>query len=541
LYVGDLPESATESEIYDMFLKENINTVRSIRVCRDMNTRTSLGYAYVNFEDEKKAEQALETLRTPQIAGKPCRIMWSMRDPSIRKSGVGNIFIKNLEANISNEDLYHFFLEFIKGERKSQLIKEGNVPESINISDADVKDEILSCKVACDRNGKSKGYGFVHFQKPELAEKAKQNFNGYLFNDKPVYVGDFIPRQQRAPPRGNQETFTNIYTKDLDKETIRTSEDLENLFKEFGTITSAKLMTDTDERSKGFGFVNFENHESAVRAIEGRRNFIVNGKTIYVARALSRQERDRELELQKSAYRKGPQRNLYVKHLFDDINDVKLRELFSQYGTITSAKVMLTEQQQSKGFGFVCFSTSEEANNAKTAMNQKNVDGKPLYVAFSQPRSERRRQLELLHARGNPRGGAPSLLPGYPYPYLPYGRGFPSTMHQMFPVMQPQSPLRQNRRPPMYNPVQPVASAAVAGRGLVNELLAGKDPIAGLHQISALLASKKKHMNSQRVIQIDGLIDEIEREINNGGDQRKLNALMKSAFQELQLSGNPPF
>merc|ERR1711944_318009 len=159
-----------------------------------------------------------------------------------------------------------------------------------------------------------------------------------------------------------------------------------------------KLMkSDDDEKNKGFGFVSFEDAETAESACAELNGTEVQGKTIYVGRAQKKAER--QMELKKKFEQMKIERmtrfqgvNLYVKNLDDTIDDERLRTEFTPFGTITSAKVM-SEEGRSKEFGFVCFSSPEEATKAVTEMNGRIIVSKPLYVALAQRKEDRKAHL----------------------------------------------------------------------------------------------------------------------------------------------------
>lgn len=219
------------------------------------------------------------------------------------------------------------------------------------------------------------------------------------------YVGHHIPRKERqAKIEELKAKFTNVYVKNLDAEVDDKA--LEELFGKYGKITSAIVQKDEEGKSKGFGFVNYENFEDARKAVAELHEKEHNGKTLFVARAQKKAEREEELrkqyeqaKLEKLAKYQGV--NLYIKNLDDDIDDDKLRQEFSVYGVITSAKVMRDEKENSKGFGFVCFSEPDEATRAITEANGRMIGSKPIYVALAQRKEVRRSQLEAQMAQRN--------------------------------------------------------------------------------------------------------------------------------------------
>jgi len=378
LYVGDLAQEVTEAMLFEKF--NAVGPVASIRVCRDAITRRSLGYAYVNFVNPNDAETAVNDMNYDPVAGRPCRIMWSQRDPAIRRSGVGNIFIKNLDKTIGQKEMYDTFIAF---------------------------GTILSCKVVVDPEGGSRGFGFIHYETQEAADSAIEKVNGKRLRDSTVYVGPFRSKSERLEEISKLETeYTNLYIKNLPEDIDE--DGINKMFAEFGTITSCKIATqkndDSSEKSRGFGWVSFSNPEEARAAVEAMndKDLAGDGKKLFVGRAQKKAERLAQLRSQYEKKRSENQNrykgvNLYVKNLDDTITDDALRKAFEEFGTITSAKVMRDEKEGSKGFGFVCFNSADEATKAVTEMNGKILDKKPLYVALAQRKEERRQQIAMQH------------------------------------------------------------------------------------------------------------------------------------------------
>ena len=114
----------------------------------------------------------------------------------VNKKAIYNVYFisfQNLDKTIDNKALYETFSVF------------GN---------------ILSCKVATNPSGQSKGYGFVQFDNEESATTAINKLNGMLINDKPVFVGPFVRKQDRDNS-SMQTKFNNVFVKNLDESTTK--------------------------------------------------------------------------------------------------------------------------------------------------------------------------------------------------------------------------------------------------------------------------------------------------------------------------------
>ncbi|KAJ4893776.1 Polyadenylate-binding protein 6 [Raphanus sativus] len=394
LYVGDLSPDVTEA---DLTAKFSLTVpVVSVHLCRNSVTGKSLRYAYVNFDSTITASNAMACLNHTDLKGKTMRIMWSQKDVAYRRrSGLGNLFVKNLDSSITSSCLERMFSPF---------------------------GVILSCKVA-EENGQSKGFGFVQFDTEQSAVAARLASHGSMVDGKKLFVAKFIKKGERAAMSGVNQEFTNVYVKNL-VESV-TEDYLHTMFSQCGTVSSVVVMRDGVGRSRGFGFVNFCHPENAKKAVETLNGRLLGPKKLFVGRALRKAER---LEMLKQEHKGNfvakfnvgwPK--LYVKNLNGSMDETRLRDIFGRFGKIVSAKVVRDENGKSKGFGFVGFSTLDESKHAKRELHGFLVDGKSLVVRVAERKEDRFKRMQQYHRVRAHMQAPPVPAPVQPVPPQYYG------------------------------------------------------------------------------------------------------------------------
>ena len=83
--------------------------------------------------------------------------------------------------------------------------------------------------------------------------------------------------------------------------------------------------------------------------------------------------------------------NIFVARLDYGVTSQDLEDLFSDYGSVSSAKVIMDRDTgKSKGFGFVEMPNDAEANAAISGLNNSKLDGRAIAVKEAKPKEEQR-------------------------------------------------------------------------------------------------------------------------------------------------------
>ncbi|KAL5832726.1 hypothetical protein ACOSQ3_016400 [Xanthoceras sorbifolium] len=261
-----------------------------------------------------------------------------------------SLYVGDLDPSVTENQLAHIFSKF--GELDSTVLcQDGMTQQSL-----------------C--------YGFVNFLRLGDAKRAIDALNYSMINGKSIRI---MWQQPNSETRNNG--IGNLFVKNLNDSID--NKKLNKIFSKFGNILSSKVAVLEDGKSKGYGFVQYENQESANNALQNLNGSIVEGKPLYVAHHIKKSNRTQSFN------------NLYVKNLELNFTEEFLKEKFSKFGNITSLVISRDVNGVSRGFGFVNFENADDAKRAMETMHGTQLGKKVLYVARAQKMVERKQILTM--------------------------------------------------------------------------------------------------------------------------------------------------
>ena len=408
LFISELPDNILDTELEDFFseYKDNILMIqidRNSKIYDPFNARKPK--ATIIFKDHEKANLARNSLNMKRLKGKALNIMWHEKDNSIRYNNTANIFIKGIPPEIKPREVFELFNKY---------------------------GEIISIKICEDDDGNLLGYGYINYYSLDSAENAIKDLNKKKIWGSVLEIEHFQKKNERLQSNlGNN----SIYIKNIPDKI--NENDFKDLFKKFGDITWSKILTDNNGRK--FAIIVYSQTENALKAKEEMNNKKIDDSDIglYVDLLQKKSERKRILtskigDINNKLNQEFKNCNLYIKNLPYDLTDDKLREIFSKYGEIKSVKISkftlvtkikdeLKEIEQSRGFGYVCYTNPESASKAIENLNEKNLPGyenskRPIIISLFMPKYERKQFLNKLQS--NPMSRFP-LIMGTPYNMMP--------------------------------------------------------------------------------------------------------------------------
>ncbi|KAL1256002.1 hypothetical protein QQF64_014063 [Cirrhinus molitorella] len=266
----------------------------------------------------------------------------------VERDQLGPLFVGNLHPDVTEQVLLSTFLQF---------------------------GPICFVRVCRDKaTNLSRGFGFVTFAHRHNAENARDTLIFSELLGKPMRI---MLAQHDSTLRKSR--IGNIMIKGL----ARDIDDLAlyNTFSCFGEVLSSRVVCDSNGEPKGYGFVHYASLEAAELAIEKLDGMLLNDHQV----SISSHKPYKEQQVDKNANFKSCRKkdySLHVSNLPYKLDSDHLCSLFSAFGNVNSAKVIMNNRR-SRGYGFVSYSSINNAITAVSLMNGYIVGNRPLKVALS--------------------------------------------------------------------------------------------------------------------------------------------------------------
>ena len=440
IYLGGLPPDVDKYELNQFILSQGKFNIEEM-----MTHNGKKSFAYIKFKTKEEALEALKVLHLKEfknyiIKAEPFK---SNKNKDKKKNNT-NLFIKNLPKDCTPKELFELFSKF------------GTI-DSIELKSAP--------------NGECLGYGYIDFANEENAHEAIDKLNQSKFKDNTLSVSLFTPKEKRIESYGNnQNLIPMLVVKKLPSD--MDSAGLKNVFDIYGQIMisgivnepptflieNGKYKDNIEELSNinRYGIVLFTKKEEAIAAmnqLQSKYDLLLTESDAKIIEKVRKEKHD-------SMKAKYEGSNLVVKNLPKEVDDKILFDIFSKYGPISSARVQtqgvmkdIKDEKgniidkkyiyESKGFGYVLFRKSEDAQKAKNELNEKEIEYKEIKLKlivenFDYDKGEKIKFEHLQREIMGPRGGFPRGMPRG-RGTRGRGRGFPRGGHH------PQMPMNQQQ------------------------------------------------------------------------------------------------
>ncbi|KAL8188227.1 UNVERIFIED_CONTAM: hypothetical protein K2H54_063852, partial [Gekko kuhli] len=331
LFMGNLNSNKDFEEmkaaIRDFFAKKDLQ-VQEIRI------GNSKKFGYVDFSSEAELDKALK-LNGKKLMGLEMKLEKAKSKESLtqnkKERDARTIFVKNLAYSVTQDDLQEVF------------------------------ENALEIRLV-SKDGSSKGIAYIEFKSEADAEKAMEK-QGMELDGRSIIL-DYTGEKSQLDGRKGGESRT-LVVNNLSYDA--TEEALQEVFDKASAI---RIPQNNQGRPKGYAFVEFATTEDAKEALTSHNNTEIEGRTI-------RLEFSTPAGQNRSFNARGgfgqQSKTLFVKGLSEDTTEETLRESFD--GSIGARIVTDRDTGSSKGFGFVDFSSPEDAKAAKEAMEDGEIDG----------------------------------------------------------------------------------------------------------------------------------------------------------------------
>merc|ERR1712137_1361001 len=324
VFVKYLPHHFAEKELQELF--QEFGDIQSVKVMVDPQTGSSLGYGFVRFAKPEQAQAAIDNLSRKKIGD---RTLLCKLSNQTTKNAI--LFVKPLKENTTEDTLKTMFTSF---------------------------GEVIECKVSLDKKSTSNQcVGFVRFVHRASAESAIQAMNGIKTEGETLTVRFADTPQQK--PRRYKPTIPPLPTE----------------FVMVPQPVPVPYMLDAMGYPIPIPPMHYPNPGMNVPMLSPTHIGITSPRGIPG-------EFPFNIPPQFSVV---DEPNLFIFHLPPNIDDEGLNKLFSDFGPIESAKVIIDKNTgDSKGYGFVQFVNHSDAERA-LSMNGGSIGCKRLSVSFKTP------------------------------------------------------------------------------------------------------------------------------------------------------------